>query len=263
MTDSVADARLIDWPVSRDPEGLESDPCNLRNIMKHVLPEYIEADTGTPPQHCVIWLHGLGADGRDFSDLPGMLNLPDEMAIRFLFPHAPMRPITLNGGMMMRGWYDLTGLDADNEEDLEGLQASSSLVTALIHQEVARGISADQILLGGFSQGGALSLYLGLRYPNRLAGIVGLSTYLPAAGRIRVERSEVNQNTRVFMGHGLHDPMISLQVGDSSRQLLEELGYFLTWRTYPMQHSICEPEIRDLAGFFVDCLSASAGADYG
>ena len=231
--------------------------------MTHALPEYIEAETGAAPQHCVIWLHGLGADGRDFADLPGMLNLPARMAIRFLFPHARMRPITLNGGMMMRGWYDLTGLDANKKEDLDGLEESSDLVTALIHQEVARGIPADQILLGGFSQGGALSLYLGLRYPSRLAGIVGLSAYLPEASRVRAERSEANRNTRVFMGHGLHDPMVSLQFGDSSRQLLEELGYPLTWRTYPMQHSICEPEMRDLAEFFVGCLSGSAGTDHG
>jgi len=230
--------------------------------MAHTEPEYIEAETGTAPQHCVIWLHGLGADGRDFSDLPGMLNLPVQMAIRFLFPHAPMRPITLNGGMTMRGWYDLTGLEASRKDDLAGLQASSDLVTGLIHQEVARGIPADQILLGGFSQGGALSLYLGLRFPNRLAGIVGLSTYLPAASRIRTERSEANQNTQVFMGHGLHDPMVSLQSGDASRQLLEQLGYPLTWRTYPIQHSICEPEMRDLAKFFVSCLSGSAGTNH-
>ena len=196
--------------------------------MTDVFSDYIETETGTEPQHCVIWLHGLGADGRDFADLPGMLNLPAQMAIRFLFPHARMRPITLNGGMTMRGWYDLTGLEASREEDLDGLQASSDLVTALINQEIARGIPADQILLGGFSQGGALSLYLGLRHPNRLAGIIGLSTYLPTSSRVHVERSEVNQNTRVFMGHGLHDPMISLRVGDSSRQLLEKLGYPLT-----------------------------------
>ena len=223
--------------------------------MKHALPEYIETETGIAPQHCVIWLHGLGADGRDFADLPDMLNLPAEMAIRFLFPHAPMRPIALNGGMMMRGWYDISGLEASRKEDLDGLQASSDLVTALIHQEVARGIPADQIFLGGFSQGGALSLYLGLRFPSQLAGIVGLSTYLPAASRVRVERSEVNQNTPVFMGHGLHDPMVSIQFGDASRQILEDLGYHLTWRTYPMQHSICEPEMADLADFFVTCLS--------
>ena len=230
--------------------------------MTHLLPEYIEAETGTAPQHCVIWLHGLGADGRDFADLPGMLNLPAQMSIRFLFPHAPMRPITLNGGMTMRGWYDVTGLEASRKEDLEGLQASSDLVTALIHQEVARGIPADQILLGGFSQGGALSLYLGLRYPNRLAGIVALSAYLPAASRISVECSEANQNTRVFMGHGLHDPMVSLQSGDASRKVLEKLGYPITWRTYPMEHSICEPEMRDLAEFFVGCLLGSAGPNH-
>ena len=230
--------------------------------MTHLLPEYIEAETGTAPQYCVIWLHGLGADGRDFADLPGMLNLPAQMSIRFLFPHAPMRPITLNGGMTMRGWYDVTGLEASRKEDLEGLQASSDLVTALIHQEVARGIPANQILLGGFSQGGALSLYLGLRYPNRLAGMVALSAYLPAARRICEECSEVNQNTRVFMGHGLHDPMVSLQSGDDSRKFLEKLGYPMTWRTYPMEHSICEPEMRDLSEFFVGCLLGSAGPNH-
>jgi phospholipase/carboxylesterase len=231
--------------------------------MTHQIPEYIEAETGTAPQHCVIWLHGLGADGRDFSDLPDLLHLPAQMPIRFLFPHAPMRPITLNGGMTMRGWYDLTGLDASRNEDLDGIQASSDLVTALIHQEVARGIPVNQILLGGFSQGGALSLYLGLRHPDRLAGIVGLSTYLPAASQVRAERSEVNQNTPVFMGHGLHDPIVTLRSGSVSRQLLEELGYRLTWRTYPMQHSICEPEMKDLSKFFVDCLSGSTGVDHG
>ena len=230
--------------------------------MTHLPPEYIEVETGTAPQYSVIWLHGLGADGRDFADLPGMLNLPAQMSIRFLFPHAPMRPITLNGGMTMRGWYDLTGLEASRKEDLEGLQASSDLVTALIHQEVARGIPADQILLGGFSQGGALSLYLGLRYPNRLAGIVALSAYLPAASRICVECSEANRNTRVFMGHGLHDPMVSLQSGNASRKVLEKLGYPITWRTYPIEHSICEPEMRDLAKFFVGCLLGSAGPNH-
>ena len=230
--------------------------------MTHALPEYIEAETGAAPQYCVIWLHGLGADGRDFADLPGMLNLPAQMAIRFLFPHAHMRPITLNGGTMMRGWYDLTGLDSNKKEDLDGLEESSDLVTALIHQEVARGIPADQILLGGFSQGGALSLYLGLRYPNRLAGIVALSAYLPAASRISVECSEANQNTRVFMGHGLHDPMVSLQSGDASRKVLEKLGYPITWRTYPMEHSICESEMRDLAEFFVGCLLGSASPNH-
>ena len=230
--------------------------------MMHALPEYIEAETGVSPKHCVIWLHGLGADGRDFADLPHMLNLPDKMAIRFLFPHAPMRPITLNGGMTMRAWYDLASLDENRKEDLDGLQSSSELVTALIDQEVARGIPTNQILLGGFSQGGALSLYLGLRYPKRLAGIVGLSTYLPAASQIRAERSEVNQKTRVFMAHGLHDPMVPLQLGDASRELLEELGYHLTWRTYPMQHSICESEMMDLVKFLVGCLSSSAGTDH-
>jgi phospholipase/carboxylesterase len=226
--------------------------------------EYIESETSSPPQRSVIWLHGLGADGQDFSDLPGMLDLPSQLAVRFLFPHAPMRPITLNSGMVMRGWYDVAGLGANRKEDLDGLEESSEMVTALIHQEMARGIATDQILLGGFSQGGALSLYLGLRYPMRLAGIVSLSAYLPAANRIRTERNGANGNTRVFLGHGLYDPMISAQAGDVSRQLLEELGYPVTWRTYPIEHSICDSEMRDLADFFVRCFSDLDGVhNYG
>jgi phospholipase/carboxylesterase len=217
--------------------------------------EYIEIETGTSPEYCVIWLHGLGADGRDFEDLPRMLNLPASLAVRFLLPHAPVRPITLNGGMMMRGWYDVMGLEEDRKEDLDGFKESSSLITALINQEVDRGISVDQILLGGFSQGGAVSFYLGLRYPKKLAGIIGLSTYLPASRQTSMERSDANRNTSVFMGHGLYDPMISLRAADTSRQRLEELGYSLTWCTYPMQHSICEAEMKDLADFFFRCIS--------
>ena len=190
-----------------------------------------------------------------------MLNVPAELEIRFLFPHAPMRPITLNGGMVMRGWYDVNGLGENRKEDLLGLKESSESITALINQEVARGIPEDQILLGGFSQGGAVSFYLGLRHPKKLAGIIGLSAYLPATGQISTERSDANRNTPVFMGHGLYDPMVSLQVADLSRQLMEGMDYRLTWRTYPMQHSICEAEIRDLAGFLFSCMSNSGSAD--
>lgn len=215
----------------------------------HMLPEYIEVETTEAPIHSIIWLHGLGADGTDFSDLPRMLQLPTQSAIRFLFPHAPMRSITLNGGMMMRGWYDLAGLEERDQEDISGLKESSESISLLIEQEKARGIASDHIFLGGFSQGGALSLYLGLRHPEKLSAIIGLSTYLPASTSISAERSEANQDTPIFMAHGLHDPMIPIGLAENSAGVLEQLEYQLTWQTYPMQHSICDAEIRDLSQF--------------
>jgi len=150
----------------------------------------------------------------------------------------------------MRGWYDLAGLEERDQEDISGLTESSELITRLIEQEKERGIASDQIFLGGFSQGGALSLYLGLRYSEKLAGIIGLSTYLPASLSISAERSELNRETPIFMAHGLHDPMIPIGLAENSRRVLQQLEYQLTWRTYPMQHSICDAEIRDLSQFF-------------
>ena len=219
-----------------------------------MLPEYIEIETASAPTHSVVWLHGLGADGADFADLPSMLELPSKSAIRFIFPHAPIRPITLNGGAMMRGWYDLAGLQELDKQDVIGIRESSSQIRCLIEQEMTRGISSDQIFLGGFSQGGALALYLGLRYPEKLAGIIGLSTYLPALQSMTTECSEFNRQTPIFMAHGLHDSMIPLGVADHSRCLLEQYDYQLTWRTYPMQHSICDLEIQDLGQFISNCL---------
>jgi phospholipase/carboxylesterase len=189
-----------------------------------------------------------------------MLSLPAEPAVRFVFPHAPMRPITLNGGMVMRGWYDLTGLEVTRHEDVAGLEQSSALVTGLIEQESARGILPSQVFLGGFSQGGALALHVGLRYTERLAGIVALSTYLPVSDQTRAERSEANRPTAIFMAHGLFDPVVVLPFGEASHQALEEMGYDMTWRTYPIQHSVSESEMSDLSFWIAEHVGKSVGA---
>ena len=220
--------------------------------MDQTLPEFFEVETGEKPQWSIIWLHGLGADGWDFADLPRMLSLPAEPAVRFVFPHAPMRSITLNNGMVMRGWYDLDGLEVSRKEDVVGLEQSSALVTALIEQEDVRGISTDQVVIGGFSQGGALALHLGLRFTQKLGGIVGLSSYLPVLNRAYEERSDANQTTSIFMAHGLFDPVVVLPFGQASCQALEDMGYHVTWRTYPTQHSVVEPEMDDLSRWLVE-----------
>ncbi len=217
--------------------------------------EHILVETGDDAsRYSVVWLHGLGADGQDFSDLPNLLDLPEETAIRFLFPHAPLRPITLNGGMVMRGWYDLKDLGENEYEDIDGLNASSRLIYNLIEVEVRKGIPVEHILLGGFSQGGAVSLYAGLRYPKRLAGIVSLSGYLPAPDRLLTESSDTNRETPIFLGHGIEDTVVPLTIGNATRQSLDGLGYGATWWTYPMSHTICQQEMIDLSNFLERCL---------
>ena len=212
--------------------------------------EYIQTETGPEPTHSIIWLHGLGADGNDFVNLPEMLSFGKER-VRFIFPHAPMRPITINGGMTMRGWYDLQEMPNHGNEDLEGLKESSDLVIQLLEQEIMRGVTSTNIFLGGFSQGGALSLYLGLRYKQPLAGIVALSSYLPTPNLTATETSDANRKTEIFMGHGLNDPIVPIELADISHKTLKGLEYPVVWRTYSMEHSICEAEMRDLRQYFV------------
>ena len=171
--------------------------------------------------------------------------------VRFIFPHAPMRPITINGGMTMRGWYDLQEMPNHGNEDLEGLKESSDLVIQLLEQEIMRGVTSTKIFLGGFSQGGALSLYLGLRYKQPLAGIVALSSYLPTPNLTATETSDANRKTEIFMGHGLNDPIVPIELADISHKTLKGLEYPVVWRTYSMEHSICEAEMRDLRQYFV------------
>jgi phospholipase/carboxylesterase len=206
----------------------------------------LELDTGKNPAAAVIWLHGLGADGHDFEPIVPELKLPKP--VRFVFPHAPVRPVTINSGMRMRAWYDILQLGG-GAEDEPGLRASQKIVEGLIARENARGIAAGKIVLAGFSQGGAIVLQTGLRYPERLAGILALSTYLPLARSVEAERSAANRDMPIFMAHGLYDDLIPVDRAQASRQRLEALGYRIEWHEYPMPHSVCAPEIADIAAF--------------
>ena len=215
--------------------------------------ESIEIQTGMDPTFAVIWLHGLGADGHDFEPIVPELGLPEEIAVRFIFPHAPERPITVNGGMVMRGWYDISDLpvsmDGSRKEDRAGLEDSTQIVMQLIAQENRRGIPTSRIVLAGFSQGGAIALFAGLRMRQELAGIIALSTYLPDSGSTEDERSEVSLKSPIFMGHGTEDPLIPVQFGKQSEQILTGLGYNVSWNNYPMPHSVHPREIADIGAF--------------
>ncbi len=211
--------------------------------------EYIELQTGVDPKWSVIWLHGLGADGHDFEPVAPQLGFTDQLAARFIFPHAPIRPITINGGMEMRGWYDITGLHFDRKEDRPGLEQSMRIVEGLIEQEVARGVATKNIFLAGFSQGGAIALFTALRLEATLAGVIALSTYLPDAGSSKNERHTANAKTPIFMAHGTHDPVIPLTLAEQSYQSLKKMAYQVEWKTYPMEHSVSAEEIRDISHF--------------
>lgn len=199
----------------------------------------------------MIWLHGLGADGHDFEPLVPMLGLPRRLAVRFVFPHAPERPVTINTGMRMRAWYDIVRLGAGAEEDSAGIRESQAQLEGLIARERERGIESRRIVLAGFSQGGAIALHTGLRHPERLAGILALSTYLPLAGTLEAERSAASAEVPVFMAHGLHDEMIGIERALASRDALEALGYAVAWHEYPMAHAVCEEEVTAIAGWLV------------
>jgi phospholipase/carboxylesterase len=209
--------------------------------------ETVEVETGRNPTAAVIWLHGLGADGHDFEPIVPELVRPRESAVRFVFPHAPVRPVTLNSGYPMRAWYDIRGLDRHSEQDETGIRDADSAVRELIKRENERGIPTNRIVLAGFSQGGAMALYTGTRLPQQLAGIMGLSCYLLLGSQLIAERSEANGTTPIFMAHGIQDPMVSLQFGDETRRALEDAGYAVEWHTYPMPHAVCPEEIEAIA----------------
>jgi phospholipase/carboxylesterase len=213
----------------------------------------IEMETGAAPRAAVLWLHGLGADGHDFEPIVPELGLPASLPVRFVFPHAPIRPVTLNQGMRMRAWYDIYRLGG-GPEDEAGIRASEGFLRELVQKEKARGIEASKIVIAGFSQGGAIALQTALRFPERLAGVLALSTYLPLAGKLEAERSPVNGETPIFMAHGTYDDVIPLQRADDSRRALEKLGYPVQWHAYPMPHSVCPQEIADIAAFLVRLL---------
>ncbi len=215
--------------------------------------EAIEIETGERPERSVLWLHGLGADGHDFEPVVPQLALGSAPVLRFVFPHAPVRPVTLNAGMHMRAWYDIVRLGGRSEDEA-GIRESQALLEDLVGRERARGVAPGRIVLAGFSQGGAIALQTGLRYPERLAGILALSTYLPLAHRLEAERSAANRDLPVFMAHGRHDDMIPISRARGSREALEELGYKVEWRDYPMPHAVCAEEIADIARFLLRIL---------
>jgi len=206
----------------------------------------VEHETAANPRFSILWLHGLGADGNDFAPIVPTLVDPAWPPLRFVFPHAPVRPVTINNGMSMRAWYDIAAFDLNARQDEAGMRASIGEVETLIEREHSRGVPSDRIVLAGFSQGGAIALAAGLRHPQRLAGIVALSTYLPLHAALAGERSAANAATPIFWGHGSVDPVVVLQRGIDSRDLLQSLGYALEWHTYPMAHAVCPEEIGDL-----------------
>jgi len=208
--------------------------------------EAIEIETASDPRSSIIVLHGLGADGNDFVPFAEELDLRRVGAVRFVFPHAPARPVTINGGYVMRAWYDILGTEAAQREDEPGLRESQAAAEALIARERARGIAASRIVIAGFSQGCAIALLTGLRHAERLAGIVGLSGYLPLAAATAAERSAANRDVPLFMAHGRADPLIVLDRAAAARDALLALGYDIEWHDYAMEHSVCAQEISDL-----------------
>lgn len=216
--------------------------------MTTLLP-HIELNSGPNPDAAVIWLHGLGADGNDFAAIVPELDLSGCRAIRFVFPHAPSIPVTVNGGYVMPAWYDIMGADLQKREDADGIRHSALAIEALIANEVARGVDPRRIVLAGFSQGCAIALHTGLRHGAPLAGIVALSGYLPLAADLAEQANPANRQVPVFMAHGSADPVVPVARGEASRDALQAMGYAVQWHSYPMQHSVHPREIEDIGSF--------------
>ena len=209
--------------------------------------ETIVIEPDTEATACVIWLHGLGADGHDFEAIVPELGLPAGHSIRFVFPHAPFMPVTINQGYVMRAWYDILSMEIAATQDEAGIRRSAVLLESLIDEQCRQGISADKIVLAGFSQGGAVVLHTGLRHAQRLAGIMVLSSYLPLEDLLQGEAAEANQQTPVFLAHGTQDPVVPHRLGVQTRRVLKDLDYPLQWQEYAMEHSVCMEEIKDIA----------------
>lgn len=207
----------------------------------------IEYETAAQPTHTILWMHGLGADGNDFAPIIQQLELPTETAIRFIFPHAPEQAVSINGGLVMRAWYDIRNLNLNHQEDETGIHRSQRAITAMIERENQRGIPASRIVLAGFSQGGAMALQVGLRHPDKLAGIMALSGYLPLTHTLAREAHPANSSTSIFMAHGSHDPIVPINLAKASRQQLMESQYQVEWHEYAMAHSVCAEELVDIS----------------
>ncbi len=218
----------------------------------------VEIEPSRPAEAVVVLLHGLGADGHDLEPIPSELRLAASPALRWVLPHAPVRPVTINAGARMRAWYDVTGFDRRAREDEAGIRESAEAVRGLLERERARGVPADRIVLAGFSQGGAMALFTGLRERARLAGVVALSGYLPAASTLAQEAHPANAAVPIFMAHGSLDPVVPISLGEASRDLLRSRGYEVDWHAYPMPHSLSADELADLRSWLLRALGATA-----
>ena len=218
--------------------------------------EHLVVETGPNPRFTIIWMHGLGADGHDFEPIVPELVERGMPALRFLFPHAPVIPVTLNNGYRMRAWYDIVGIDKRSAEDFAGIQASADAVGELIRRENGAGIATGRIAIAGFSQGGAMALHIATRAKEKLAGVIALSCYLPLAAELAAKKSPANSGTPIFMAHGTQDPVVPYSLGEDSRGVLEAAGYAIEWHSYPMPHSVCEPEVADIRAFLARLVNA-------
>lgn len=219
-------------------------PYTQRETEQHVILEPAVSATST-----VVWLHGLGADGFDFLPVAHELRLPESLAMRFIFPHARPRPVTVNNGYVMRAWYDIKSFGGAGMEDDVGMRESARVVDAYIDEQIAAGIAAERIFIAGFSQGGAVALHTGVRYGRRLAGILALSTYLPLRTTVAAEASAVNRDIPILMCHGIYDGVVPAAMGVASRDILQQLGYSVEWRTYPLEHTVSMDEIADISAW--------------
>jgi len=226
--------------------------------MHRILLPCAKLTTGDTPTASIIWLHGLGADGHDFEPIVPQLGLPAELHVRFIFPHAPSMPVTVNGGYIMPAWYDIRHADIDREQDVDGIRKSARLIDDLIECERVRGIPANRIVIAGFSQGGVMALHVGLRRPESLAGIIALSCYLPLAETVDIETTPAYKHTPVFMAHGVEDPIVPFSLGDQTQRQLAALGHPVEWHTYPIGHHVCADEARAIGRWLTGILAPHA-----
>jgi phospholipase/carboxylesterase len=217
--------------------------------------QVLEVNTEISPRASVIWMHGLGADGYDFIDIPAQLDLPKELGVRFVFPHAPIRPVQYAGGEKMRAWFDVVSIDRKSKEDEQGIRKSEEMIKQLISKELALGIPSEKIILAGFSQGGAIALHCGLRYPEKLAGILVLSSWLLLSKTVKAERNIANQQTPILMMHGTDDPLIPISWAVNSCNYLKEIDCHATMSSYSMQHTVCSEEVAAIGVWFRKLLS--------
>lgn len=217
---------------------------------------FVEVNPTQTPKALIVWLHGLGDSGHGFAPIVPELQLPDSLALRFVFPHAPVRPVTINGGMQMNAWYDIKTMDLDNRADEQGVLASAQLVSQLLDDEIAKGIKPERIILAGFSQGGVIALHLAGRLPYKLAGVMAMSTYMSKGEKLGAEKLDVNLTTPIFMAHGTQDEVVPLSAGLKAKQTLAQNGFEVYWHEYPMGHTLCIEQLAHIRGFIEQTLGA-------